>query len=72
VATIGLKDMVVVDTPDATLITPKERVQEIRKIVEELKRDGRKEHLHHKLSRNPGGATRSLKKGRGSKSKGSF
>ena len=37
VATIGLKDMVVVDTPDATLVTPKERVQEVRKIVETLK-----------------------------------
>jgi hypothetical protein len=33
VATIGLKDMVVVDTPDATLVIPKERVHEVRKIV---------------------------------------
>ena len=46
VATIGLKDMVVVDTPDATLVTPKERAQEVRKIVEILKEKGREEHLH--------------------------
>ena len=37
IATIGLKDMVVVDTPDATLVTPKEKAQEVRKIVETLK-----------------------------------
>ncbi len=37
IATIGLEDMVVVDTPDATLVTPKGRTQEVRKIVERLK-----------------------------------
>jgi len=69
VATIGLKDMVVVDTPDATLITPKERVQEIRKIVEELKRDGRKEHLHHKTVEKPWGSYTVLEEGQGFKIK---
>jgi len=63
IATIGLKDMVVVDTPDATLVTPKERVQEVRKIVEVLKKDGREEHLLHKTVERPWGSYTVLEKG---------
>ena len=37
VATIGLNDMVVVTTSDAVLIATKDKVQEVKKIVEELK-----------------------------------
>ena len=63
IATIGLKDMVVVDTPDATLVTPKERVQEVRKIVEILKQNGREEHLLHKTVERPWGSYTVLEKG---------
>jgi len=63
VATIGLKDMVVVDTPDATLVTPKERVQEVRKIVETLKQGDREEHLIHKTVERPWGSYTVLEKG---------
>ena len=69
IATIGLKDMVVVDTPDATLVTPKERVQEVRKIVEELKKSGREEHLLHKKIERPWGSYTVLEKGNGYKIK---
>jgi mannose-1-phosphate guanylyltransferase/mannose-6-phosphate isomerase-like protein (cupin superfamily) len=69
IATLGLKDMVVVDTPDATLVTPKERVQEIRKIVEDLKRDGREEHLFHKTVEKPWGSYTVLEEGQGYKIK---
>lgn len=69
IATIGLKDMVVVDTPDATLVTPKERVQEVRKIVEVLKRNGREEHLLHKTVERPWGSYTVLEKGQGYKIK---
>ena len=37
VATVGLKDMVVVDTPDALLICPKEHAQGVKLIVQTLK-----------------------------------
>jgi mannose-1-phosphate guanylyltransferase len=37
VATIGLEDIVVIDTPDATLICPKSRSEEVKHIVEALK-----------------------------------
>ena len=69
VATIGLKDMVVVDTPDATLVTPKERVQEVRNIVEELKKNGREEHLIHKTVERPWGSYTVLEKRNGYKIK---
>ena len=63
VATIGLKDMVVVDTPDATLVIPKEKVQEVKKIVEALKKNGREEHLFHKTVERPWGRFTVLEKG---------
>ena len=37
VAAIGLKDAVVVETPDAILVASREQVQEVRRIVERLK-----------------------------------
>jgi len=43
VATIGLNDIIVVDTPDAVLVCRKDRAQEVKKIVERLQKD-KKEH----------------------------
>ena len=43
IAAIGLKDLVVVDTPDALLICHKDRVQEVRQVVERLKDNGRQD-----------------------------
>jgi mannose-1-phosphate guanylyltransferase/mannose-6-phosphate isomerase len=63
IATIGLKDMVVVDTADATLVAPKERVQEVRKVVESLKQTNREEHLVHKTVERPWGSYTVLEKG---------
>ncbi len=45
IAAIGLKDMVVVDTKDVLLICPKERCQEIKNLVEQLKKEGKDEYL---------------------------
>ncbi|MFH0786620.1 MAG: mannose-1-phosphate guanylyltransferase [Pseudomonadota bacterium] len=45
VALIGMNDLVVVDTPDALLICPRERAQEVKKIVELLERQGKIELL---------------------------
>lgn len=38
IATIGLTDMIVIDTEDALLICPKDRAQDVKQVVEELKR----------------------------------
>ena len=43
VATIGVNNFVIVDTPDALLVADKNRSQEVSKIVATLKRSNRKE-----------------------------
>jgi mannose-1-phosphate guanylyltransferase len=45
VATIGLRDLVVIDTDDVLLICPKERDQDVRKLVDLLENEGRQELL---------------------------
>jgi mannose-1-phosphate guanylyltransferase len=45
VAAVGLEGFVVVDTPDALLICPKDRTQEVREVVERLKADGLGKYL---------------------------
>lgn len=40
IATIGLKDMIVVQTKDAVLICPKERAQDVKTVVETLQNQG--------------------------------
>lgn len=45
IAMVGVDDLIVVDTPNALLILPKERSQEVKKIVEKLKEDNRTELL---------------------------
>ena len=47
VATIGVKDLVIVDTPDALLVADKGRSQEVSKIVASLKRSNRREQEQH-------------------------
>lgn len=69
VATIGLKDMVVVDTPDATLVCPKSRAQDVKKVVEILKQQGASEHLEHVTVQRPWGSYTVLEEGPGFKVK---
>jgi len=45
VGMIGINDMVVIDTPEILLIVPKDRSQEVKKLVERLKEEGKKEYL---------------------------
>jgi len=69
VATIGLTDMVVVDTADATLVCPKSRAQDVKKIVEILKTQGAPEHLEHVTVHRPWGSYTVLEEGTGYKVK---
>jgi mannose-1-phosphate guanylyltransferase/mannose-6-phosphate isomerase len=47
VAAIGLKDVVIIETPDAVLVAHKDEAQQVKKIVERLKSDERGEHISH-------------------------
>jgi mannose-1-phosphate guanylyltransferase len=55
VATIGLKDIVVIQTKDAVLVASRDRVQEVKKIVEQLKAEGRNEYKLHRQVYRPWG-----------------
>ena len=41
VAVVGLEDVVVVDTPDALLVTTRDRAQDVKRVVDALKAQGR-------------------------------
>jgi len=69
VATIGLQDMVVVDTPDATLVCPKSRAQDVKKVVDILKQQQAPEHLEHLTVQRPWGSYTVLEEGPGFKVK---
>jgi mannose-1-phosphate guanylyltransferase len=43
VAVIGIDDVVVVDTPDALLVTTRSRAQEVKRVVATLKETGRED-----------------------------
>jgi mannose-1-phosphate guanylyltransferase len=45
IATIGLNDMIVIDTNDVIMICPKNRCQDVKKMVELLKEKDKKELL---------------------------
>ena len=52
VACIGMKDVVVVETPDAILVAHKNKTQDVKKIVDKLKQEKRTEgQLHRKIFR---------------------
>ena len=40
VAALGIRDLIIVDTPDAVLVCPRDRAQEVKHIVDELKELG--------------------------------
>ena len=47
VAAIGVKDIVIVETSDAVLVVNKDRAQDVKKVVDFLKRNKRSEHEVH-------------------------
>ncbi len=55
-ATVGLQDHVVVETKDAVLVAPKDRVQDVKKLVNRLKEQGRYEHSLHREVFRPWGS----------------
>jgi mannose-1-phosphate guanylyltransferase/mannose-6-phosphate isomerase len=56
VAAVGLTDHVVVETPDAVLVAPKSRAQDVKAIVAALKADGRPEVSVHRTVYRPWGS----------------
>jgi mannose-1-phosphate guanylyltransferase/mannose-6-phosphate isomerase len=63
VAAVGLQDHVIVETKDAVLVAPKERVQDVKKLVARLKSAGRNEHSLHREVYRPWGSYDSIDNG---------
>ncbi|WP_420554967.1 mannose-1-phosphate guanylyltransferase/mannose-6-phosphate isomerase [Neptuniibacter marinus] len=55
VTTLGVSDLIVIDTPDALLVADKKRIQNVKKIVTQLKDAGRKEAFQHREVYRPWG-----------------
>jgi mannose-1-phosphate guanylyltransferase/mannose-6-phosphate isomerase len=55
VSTIGVKDLVIVDTPDALLVADRARAQDVSGLVARLRRDKRREPEQHLRSYRPWG-----------------
>lgn len=63
VTTVGVKDLVVVQTKDAVLIADRNHVQDVKKVVEQIKADGRHEHHIHREVYRPWGKYDSIDAG---------
>ncbi|EDH7449443.1 mannose-1-phosphate guanylyltransferase/mannose-6-phosphate isomerase, partial [Salmonella enterica subsp. enterica serovar Cerro] len=63
VTTVGVKDLVVVQTKDAVLIADRHAVQDVKKVVEKIKADGRHEHHMHREVYRPWGKYDSIDAG---------
>lgn len=63
VATVGLQDVIVVQTKDAVLVAAKDKVQDVKAIVQQLKAAGRTEHHIHREVYRPWGKYDSIDNG---------
>jgi mannose-1-phosphate guanylyltransferase/mannose-6-phosphate isomerase len=55
VGAIGLNDVVIVETPDAVMVAPRSRSQEVKHIVGQLQNSGRSEQTLHRQVHRPWG-----------------
>lgn len=55
IATVGVKDLVIVQTSDALLVAERQQTQAVKDIVDKIKADGRTEHFTHQEVYRPWG-----------------
>lgn len=55
VATIGVRNLMVINTPDAVLIADKSKAQDVKSVIGEIEKQSRKEHLQHREIYRPWG-----------------
>ncbi|WOT06290.1 mannose-1-phosphate guanylyltransferase/mannose-6-phosphate isomerase [Shewanella youngdeokensis] len=63
VTTVGLDDVIIVETKDAVLVAAKDQVQDVKEIVNKLKAEGRCEFKHHREVYRPWGKYDSIDNG---------
>lgn len=69
IATVGLEDVIVVETPDAVLITRKGASEDVKCVVDALKSARRDEHYYHRTVKRPWGSYTVVETGNGFKVK---
>ncbi len=55
IAALGVSDHIIVETDDVVLVADRSRVQEVKKLVAQVKAQGRQEHRFHKKVHRPWG-----------------
>ncbi len=63
VATVGLKDIIIVETKDAVLVAARDSVQDVKHLVNRLEAEGRTEHQLHREVYRPWGKYDSIDSG---------
>lgn len=63
VAAVGLEDHIIVETKDAVLVAPKDRVQDVKELVAKIKKSGRTESALHREVFRPWGSYDSVDSG---------
>lgn len=69
VGTVGIDDLVIIDTPDALLVADKDRAQDVKHLYGQLKSMGHDAHKHHRTVHRPWGTYTVLEEGPGFKIK---
>jgi len=60
VAAVGVEDAIIVETPDAVLVSSKEKVQSVKQIVDQIEANDREEYSNHTKVFRPWGSYESL------------
>ena len=63
VAAVGVEDLVIVDTPDAVLVTHKDKTQDVTKVVSQLKQHAHQAYRLHRTVQRPWGTYTVLEEG---------
>ena len=63
IALVGLEDVVVVETDDAVMVGHRDRVQDVKELVSQIKKEGRSEAAAHRKVYRPWGAYDSIDNG---------
>lgn len=63
VGTVGIQDLIIIDTPDALLVADKARTQDVKQIVGQLKQSGHESYRLHKQVYRPWGTYTVLEEG---------
>lgn len=63
IGAVGVNDLIIIDTPDAVLVSDREHAQDVKHIVGQLKDEGAEEHKLHSTVHRPWGTYTVLEEG---------